>query len=182
MLEYYERIDVTMKKVLAVVLAVVMAFSCSALAFAADTATPDAPAASSPLDAIQGILGQITAILQQNDVLETVKGIIEKLTTLIQNLTGGNKADVLGVADELEAKIASIPVLGDVYEFLHNLITTLKQKIKDLYAGNTETEPVETTAAEEPSETGSTAIGLAAFASFSVAAAAAYVCTKKKAA
>ncbi len=171
-----------MKKILAIVLAVVMAFSCSALAFAADTATPDAPAATSPFDAIQGILGQITAILQQNNVLETVKGIIEKLTTLIQNLTGGNKADVLGVADELEAKIASIPVLGDVYEFLHNLITTLKQKIKDLYAGNTETEPVETTAAEEPSETGSTAIGLAAFASFSVAAAAAYVCTKKKAA
>ena len=170
-----------MKKILAIVLAVVMAFSCSALAFAADTATPDAPAASNILDSIQGILSQITAILQQNDVLETVKGLIEKITALVQNLTGGNTADVLGVADELEAKIAAIPVLGDVYEFLHNLITTLKQKIKDLYAGNCETEP-ETTAAEEPSETGSSAIGLAAFATVSVAAAAAYVCTKKKAA
>jgi hypothetical protein len=171
----------TMKKILAIVLAVVMAFSCSALAFAADTATPaDVPAASSILDSIQGILSQITGILQQNNVLDTVKGLIEKITALVQNLTGGNTADVLGVADELEAKIAAIPVLGDVYEFLHNLITTLKQKIKDLYAGNCETEPEETTAAEEPSDTGSTAIGLAAFASFSVAAAAAYVCTKKK--
>lgn len=179
MLEYYERIDVTMKKVLAVVLAVVMAFSCSALAFA-DSATPaDVPAASSILDSIQGILSQITGILQQNNVLDTVKGLIEKITALVQNLTGGNTADVLGVADELEAKIAAIPVLGDVYEFLHNLITTLKQKIKDLYAGNKET-VVEETEAAATADTGSSSLGIVAFAAVSVAAAAAYVCTKKK--
>ena len=61
------------------------------------------------------------------------------------------------------------------------LSTSLKQKIKDFYSGNKET-AVEETAAVAPSDTGSSAAGIAVFAAMSVAAAAAFVCTRKKSA
>ena len=114
-----------------------------------------------------------TAVLQP--LIIRIIDLVENIGTLIVG-----EADVAGAIDDLEAKIAELPIVGDILEYVKNLITSLKQKIKDLYAGNKETTIEETTAAEESVETGSSAVGIAAFAAVSVAAAAAYVCTKKK--
>ena len=113
---------------------------------------------------------------------DAIEDIIIKLIDLVENgITGGtaSEADVAGAISDLEAKIASLPIVGNVLTTIHNLITTLKQKIKDLYAGNKET-VIEETDAAPSADTGSSSIGIAAFAAISVAAAAAYVCTKKK--
>ena len=113
---------------------------------------------------------------------DAIEDIIIKLIDLVENgITGGTatQADVAGAISDLEAKIASLPIIGDILTTIHNLITSLKQKIKDLYAGNKET-VIEETDAAPSADTGSSSIGIAAFAAISVAAAAAYVCTKKK--
>ncbi|MBR3621441.1 MAG: C2H2-type zinc finger protein [Clostridia bacterium] len=115
---------------------------------------------------------------------DAIEDIIIKLIDLVENgITGGTatEADVAGAISDLEAKIASLPIIGDILTTIHNLITSLKQKIKDLYAGNKET-VIEETDAAPSADTGSSSLGIAAFAAISVAAAAAYVCTKKKAA
>ena len=165
-----------MKKVIAVILALVMAFSCSALCFADDETVAAAETTTSTgiLATVQNILDQISSLLDANGVLAQVKSIIDQIQAFISSLTGSNAASVAGAIDDLEAKIADLPIVGDVLEYLHNLINTLKQKIKDLYAHDVET------VAEEPVSTGSTSVGIVAFATVSVAAAAAYVCTKKK--
>ena len=176
-----------MKKVLAIVLALIMACSVMTMAFAADAATPtDEPAfASGLIGSVKSILDKITSIFSNGEGLEgllaQIEGIINRIKELVANVTGSNSADVLGVVDQLEAKIGSFGLAKDILSRIKELITNLKQKIKDLYAGNKET-VVEETAAVAPSGTGSSAAGIAAFAAVSVAAAAAYVCTKKKAA
>ncbi len=177
-----------MKKVLAIVLALIMACSVMTMAFAADAATPTdepAPFASGLIGSVKSILDKITSIFSNGEGLEgllaQIEGIINRIKELVANVTGSNSADVLGVVDQLEAKIGSFGLAKDILSRIKELITNLKQKIKDLYAGNKET-VVEETAAVAPSGTGSSAAGIAAFAAVSVAAAAAYVCTKKKAA
>ena len=62
---------------------------------------------------------------------------------------------------------------------MSDLLNSLKQQIKNLYAGEVATTVEATTAAEEIVDTGSSSVGIALFAAVSVAAAAAYVCTKK---
>lgn len=113
---------------------------------------------------------------RDTDLWSTVSGIIIRIIDLFENLgtVAATEADVAGAVDELEAKVASLPLVGDALEYVHNLINTLKQKIKDIYAHDVET------VAEEPVSTGSTSVGIAAFAAVSIAAASAYVCTKKK--
>ena len=116
---------------------------------------------------------------------DAIEDIIIKLIDLVENGIGAgtaSQADVAGAISDLEAKIADLPIIGDILTTIHNLITSLKQKIKDLYAGNKETEAVEETDAAPSADTGSSSMGIAVFAAVSVAAAAAYVCTKKKAA
>ena len=113
---------------------------------------------------------------------DAIEDIIIKLIDLVENgITAGtaSQADVAGAISDLEAKIATLPIVGDILTTIHNLITSLKQKIKDLYAGNKET-VVEETEAAATADTGSSSLGIVAFAAVSVAAAAAYVCTKKK--
>ena len=238
-----------MKKVLAIVLALVMAFGCTAIAFAEDTyqcptckkyydnmedqrACIDkheseeasskaeeeaATATTAPIaktcpycgvnfysdssydDHIQICYSQNAGVtnsyhnfinLTANQVLDllhdffdrdtdfwsVVSDIIIRLIDMIENLgtVAVDEADVAGAVDDLEAKVAELPIIGDALEYVTNLINTLKQKIKDLYAHDVET------VAEEPVSTGSTSVGIVAFAAISVAAAAAYVCTKKK--
>ncbi len=111
-----------------------------------------------------------------------IEDIIIRLVDFIENigLFASAEGDVAGAVDDLDAKVESLGIVGDVYNYIKDLINTLKQKIKDFYAGNRETEPVEETTGAEPVATGSSAIGMAAFAAVSVAAAAAYVCVKKK--
>ena len=209
-----------MKKVISIVLALVMALSCMALAFAEDTTNvningegykcadcgkifTDAEAYNAHLDeeaaaaaeaakntpffdlTASGIVERLLHIFQTNaGWWDAIEDIIIRLVDLVESaLTGGAaQADVAGAISDLEAKVASLPIVGDILTTIHNLINTLKQKIKDLYAGNKETEAVESTDAAPTADTGSSSMGIAAFAAVSVAAAAAYVCTKKKAA
>ncbi len=177
-----------MKKILAIVLALIMAFSAFTMAFAEEAAPVNSdPAAADEsttgfdlIGTIKGILDKITGVFSgENDILAQIQGIINQIKEFIASFTGGNAADVLGIVDQLEAKIGSFTLASDILSYVKGLITSLKQKIKDLYAGNKET-VVEATAAAAPSDTGSSAAGIAAFAAVSVAAAAAFVCTRKK--
>ena len=173
-----------MKKILAVVLAIVMVFSMGAIAYAEDAETPtsaaaeeEAPAVNFNIaDTINNLINQIVAALQGN-VLETVKGYIQQIVDAIEGLLP--QSDVLGAVADLEGALGGLNLGGDLFSYVKNLINTLKQKIKDFYCHETET-VVEETEAEVPVDTGSTSIGIVAFAAVSVAAAAAYVCTKKK--
>lgn len=229
-----------MKKVIALVLALVMAFSMTAVAFADETTT-EAPATTEaaasnenngtiigtqvnnevitviqqevvtvveakknvcgncgssfdtdeallahqeacetlPLDitaAIEDVVNAIVEIVKANtgmsgDIADVVKKLIDFVAGLLDGVLA-SESGVNGIVADLEALIAGfdfeIPVLSD-------LINKLKSFIKDLYAGEIMTLP------EETPETGSSApVGIAVFAAVSVAAAAAYVCTKKK--
>ncbi len=191
-----------MKKVLSVLLALVMAFSCMALAFAEDDTTPVADDTTTTTAAAEeedngglmidkgsffdmtatDIIDALIAVFDTHaDWWDAIEDIIIRLIDFINNIGIGaaSQADVAGAISDLEAKIASLPIVGDILTTIHNLITSLKQKIKDLYAGNKET-VVEETEAAATADTGSSSLGIVAFAAVSVAAAAAYVCTKKK--
>ncbi len=109
-----------------------------------------------------------------------IDDIIIRLVDMVETLVSGifpkyTEEDVAGAVAELETKVGDLGLVGEILEYCENLINTLKQKIKDLYSGNKET-----TVVEEPAETGSSAIGVAAFAAVSTAAAVAFVCTRKK--
>ncbi len=145
-----------MKKVLAIVLALVMALSMSAMAFAADAAAD-----------VNAILNDIVAAAEDSTAAwDAVEGAIVKVIDAIEDKTANIDGEVLN----LETLLDGVPGVD-------GLIDDLKGAIKDLYAGEVATVP-ETTA-EAPAETGSSAAGIAVFAAVSVAAAAAYVCTKK---
>ncbi len=102
---------------------------------------------------------------------DSIESVIIRLVDFVENMGGlVSEADVNGAIAELEG--FNIPGI-------EGLLDALKAKIKNMYAGETATTVVETTAAEGPSETGSASVGIAVFAAVSVAAAAAYVCTKK---
>lgn len=88
--------------------------------------------------------------------------------------------DVAGATDNLDAAITKLNLPEVQLTGCKDFISAIKQKIKDLYAGESETVVEETTNAEAPVETGSATAGIAAFAVISAAAAAAYVCSKKK--
>lgn len=209
-----------MKKLISITLAVIIALSCSAMAFAATNVCPycgntfsDEKAynehlaicysqkGGNPSDTdysnyadydkfvkldANGVLDKLIKIFSaEASWWNDVESIIIRIADFIENIAVGKtkEADVAGAVDDLEAKVADLPIVGDICTYIHNLITTLKQKIKDLYAGNKETTitETETTAAEAPADTGSASVGIIAFAAVSAAAAAAYVCIKKKA-
>ena len=102
--------------------------------------------------------------------------IIVKLVDFVEKIgtAAVGEADVKGAVADLEAALAGVEIPG-----IGDLLNQLKQKIKDLYAGEVATTVEATTAAEEIVDTGSSSVGIAVFAAVSVAAAAAYVCTKK---
>ncbi len=112
------------------------------------------------------------------DILYKIKDYVE---LIIGNyLNAGDVAGVQGAVADLDGALAGVnldlPELAGVKEF----VTSLKQKVKDLYAGEIETS-IEETVAEAPAETGSANAGIIVFSVISAAAAAAFVCTKKKA-
>ncbi len=149
-----------MKKALSIVLALVMALSMSAMAFAADEAAN-----------VEAILGDIfTAAEDSSAAWDKVEGAITDVLDAIEDKTADLSA-VEGEVINLETLLADVPGVD-------GLLDDLKSTIKGLYAGEVATVP-ETTAAEEPATTGSSSVGIVAFAALSVAAAAAYVCTKK---
>ncbi len=172
-----------MKKLLAVLLAIVMVFSITTLAFAEDATDPSTTTTtaagfdfSNISGAINEIINKIVAALQ-GDILATVQQYIQKIVDAIEGVLP--QASVLGAVADLEGALGNLPIVGDVFNYVKGLIDCLKQKIKDLYAGCTETTCEETEAAA-PADTGSSSIGIVAFAAVSVAAAAAFVCTRKK--
>lgn len=171
-----------MKKVIAIILALVIALSASSLAFAAEdvAAAPAATEATSSIfSVVGGILEDIVAAFNGTSILDTIKSIIIQIQDLIANFA--STSDVAGAIADLEAKIGSFNIAKDIFDYVTNLINTLKQKIKDLYSGNRETEVIEETEAVASSDTGSSAtLGIAAFAAVSAASAAAFVCLKKK--
>ena len=214
---------VQMKKTLAIVLALVLAFSMTAMAFAEDpTTTTTAASTVAPVGGVPGsydnnvcpkcgakfaieaeynkhvaactvgdpapskdyvvltVKDGLNAIVEliksSNTQWDDIESVVTRLVDLVENLLKGitvPEADVNGAIDDLKAKVGNSGKLGD-------LLDSLKAKIKSFYAGDKATTEA-TTAAEKPAETGSATAGIAAFAAISVAAAAAYVCTKKKA-
>lgn len=217
-----------MKKTLAIVLALVLAFSMTAMAFAETTtaATTTAATTVAPVGGVPGsydnnvcpkcgakfaieaeynkhiascthgdpaptkdyvdltvkdVLNAIVELIKSsNTQWDDIESVVTRLVDLVENLLKGitvPEADVNGAIDDLKAKVGDSGKLG-------GLLDSLKAKIKSFYAGDkatTEATTEATTAAEKPAETGSATAGIAAFAAISVAAAAAYVCTKKKA-
>ena len=105
-----------------------------------------------------------------------IESIIIRIVDFVENMGGiaADKAAVLGAVEDLEASLADVKIPG-----LDDLLNQLKAKIKAMYAGEKATTVEETTVVTPPADTGSSAAGIAAFAAISVAAAAAYVCTKK---
>lgn len=149
-----------MKKALSIVLALVMALSMSAMAFAADEAAD-----------VNAILNDIVAAAEDSSAAwDAVEGAIVDVIDAIEDKTA-DLAAVEGEVFNLESVLADVPGVD-------GLLDSLKSTIKGLYAGEVATVP-STTEVEEPATTGSTSVGIAAFAALSVAAAAAYVCTKK---
>ena len=197
-----------MKKVLALALALVMALSMGAMAFAAEggtTTTTAAAKADEPVkicpvcknefvdaDAyndhiaickntnfnIQEILAAIIELVKTNaGQWDAIESVIVRLVDFIENIgtAAVGEADVKGAVADLEAALAGAEIPG-----VTDLLNQLKQKIKDLYAGEVATTVVEpTTEAQKAPDTGSSSVGIALFAAVSVAAGAAYVCTKK---
>lgn len=211
-----------MKKTLAIVLALVLAFSMTAMAFAEDPTTTTAASTVAPVGGVPGsydnnvcpkcgakfaieaeynkhvaactvgdpaptkdyvdltvkdVLNAIVELIKSsNTQWDDIESVVTRLVDLVENLLKGitvPEADVNGAIDDLKAKVGNSGKLGD-------LLDSLKAKIKSFYAGDKATTEA-TTAAEKSAETGSATAGIAAFAAISVAAAAAYVCTKKKA-
>ncbi len=155
----YERNGSTMKKALSIVIALVMALSMSAMAFAADEAAD-----------VNAILDDIVAAAEDSSAAwDKVEGAITDVIDAIEDKTADLSA-VEGEVFNLESVLADVPGVD-------GLLDSLKSTIKGLYAGEVATVPSTTAAA--PADTGSTSVGIAAFAALSVAAAAAYVCTKK---
>ncbi len=222
-----------MKKVLALALALVMAFSMSAMAFAADAVNEcgvcgskfadnaafaehvkecKAPEAAAPIVnscpkcgrqfadevnyndhvnsckindqggkvdlTIQDLIAALIELVKTNaGQWDAIESVIIRLVDFIENIgtAAVSEVDVKGAVADLEAALADAKIPG-----VEDLLNSLKQKIKDLYAGEVATTVVEeTTVAEPAADTGSSSVGIALFAAVSVAAAAAYVCTKK---
>ncbi|MBQ8764031.1 MAG: hypothetical protein IJZ07_08005 [Clostridia bacterium] len=107
---------------------------------------------------------------------DSIESVIVRLVDFLENIgtAAVSEADVKGAVADLESALAGIEVPA-----IDELLNALKQKIKDLYAGEVATTVEVTTEVAPPAETGSSSVGIAVFAAVSVAAAAAYVCTKK---
>ncbi len=157
-----------MKKFLALVLALVLSFSCLTIGFAADTE------GSAPVDSsITGILDEVKAMFTDSKILEKIQPILDKILEFVKGLVpGDDTAGVEGAITDLEKTLGDnkIDICGKIKE----LIDCLKEKIKALYCGEPATEE------EVKPETGSASMGLSVFGALCVASAAAFVCTKKK--
>lgn len=205
-----------MKKALAIVLALVMALSMSAMAFAEgadDKTSVDVPTivntcpncgskfmiekeynnhigecqGSDPYTepavdyvdlTVKDILTMIIDIAKSSMTQwDAIESVVIRLVDFIENIgkTAIPQADVEGAVADLEGALSGVKS-----DKITSLLDSLKAKIKALYAGEKATTEPETSA-EVPADTGSASVGIAVFAAVSVAAAAAYVCTKKKA-
>lgn len=95
--------------------------------------------------------------------------------------SGAGEAEVAGAVDKLDLAIGKLSLPEVKLTGIKDFMTAIKQKIKDFYAHDEAVVAEEVTCAEAPVETGSATAGIAVFAAITAAAAAAYVCSKKKA-
>lgn len=95
--------------------------------------------------------------------------------------SGAGEAEVAGAVDKLDLAIGKLNLPDFQLTGIKDFMTAIKQKIKDFYAHDEAVVVEEVTNAEAPVETGSATAGIAVFAAITAAAAAAYVCSKKKA-
>ncbi len=95
--------------------------------------------------------------------------------------SGAGEAEVAGAVDKLDLAIGKLNLPEVKLTGINDFMTAIKQKIKDFYAHDEAVVVEEVTNAEAPVETGSATAGIAVFAAITAAAAAAYVCSKKKA-
>lgn len=126
------------------------------------------------------LFSNLIDIFESTGIFEMLKNLVEKVWGLIEQGidSAASAASVAGALSDLEAKVIDLG-FGDNVE-IKELINNIKSKIKSLYGMNEKATTVEATVAEAPADTGSATAGIAAFAALSMAAAAAYVCTKKK--
>lgn len=184
-----------MKKVLSVALALVLCLAMCVPAFAADT--------KDPVDQIAGALEG--AGIDLNAITEKLSGLGD---FDISSITGGDfdisaLTDMLGGLSDVDISIIKDTLLGalgnigggdfDIAAILNGLQDNeLAQLIAKIYSiapvekdsteapTETETEAPTETEPEEIPETGDSAVGIAVLGVVSVAAAAAFVCTRKK--
>ncbi len=126
---------------------------------------------------IQELLNMLIDLIKSSMTQwDAIESVIVRLVDFIENIgtAAVGEADVKGAVADLEAALADAKIPG-----VSDILNAIKQKVKDLYAGEVATTVEATTAAEEIVDTGSSSVGIAVFAAVSVAAAAAYVCTKK---
>ncbi len=126
---------------------------------------------------IQELLGMLVDLVKSSMTQwDAIESVIVRLVDFLENIgtAAVGEADVKGAVADLEAALADAKIPG-----VSDILNAIKQKIKDLYAGEVATTVEVTTEVAPPAETGSSSVGIAVFAAVSVAAAAAYVCTKK---
>lgn len=174
-----------MKKAISILLALVMCFALAMPAFAADASLPDVneetkvtlPAPELP-EVDDDKMGEIMAAIQE--LLEKFGGI---------DITAGEIASqIRDILNEVLGKdfVANLPE-GALKDFINWVINIYYPLVPEVPETTTEatteatTEEETTTEAAELPETGDSAVALAVLATVSVAAAAAFVCTKKKA-
>ena len=119
----------------------------------------------------------------QTLIFDILYKIFDYITAFIDARVGGGTGDVEGVngaVAELDCALADIDLSLPQFNGVTDIVDSIKQEIKKIYAGEIET-TVEETEAEALPDTGSANLGLTVFAALSVVAAAAFVCAKKKA-
>lgn len=183
----------TMKKVLSVVLALALCFALCVPSFAADTQDPVDMIA----DAISGAgidLGAITDVLSGlgNFDIGSLTGGDFDISAITDMLGGLSDFDITSLKDTIVGALGSIgggdfDIAGIINGLADNELAQLIAQLYSIAPAETETttEPTEapTEAPTEPEvipDTGDSAIGIAVLGVVSVAAAAAFVCTRKK--
>ena len=162
-----------MKKVIAIALALVFALSMSTIAFADET--PDLASVSSTIENIV----DSTGLTAGTDIFSAITNAAAQTLEAISkfDITAVNDNAIAGVIDDFRGALENVGI-STSSGTIAQLFSNLKQKIKDLYTGSA-APAINDDCDDVP--TGSSATGaIAAFAAISVAAAAAYVCTKKK--
>ena len=161
-----------MKKVIAIALALVFALSMSTIAFADET--PDLAGVSSTIENIV----DSTGLTAGTDIFSAITNAAAQTLEAISkfDIKAVNDNAIAGVIDDFRGALENVGI-STSSGTIAQLFSNLKQKIKDLYMPAAATvEPQE----ETPATGSSATAAIAAFASISVAVAAAYVCTKKK--
>lgn len=124
---------------------------------------------------LKEVLGMIVDLAKSSmEQWGDVETIVNKIIDFFDGLLNGGalKSEVDGLVAQLEGLFEGFEIPG-----IDELINALKEKILSFYAPGT---VVPTTEPAPTEDTGSAPVGIAVFAAVSVAAAAAFVCTKKK--